>query len=144
MKIDDIISEWEKDCIISQTDLGEEALKSARLHQKYYEILIRERLLLRKIDSEFKELKLQKFEFYKDGHTEETVKKGWTLPPKGMILKTDIPMYMDADKEIINISLKIGLQQEKIEFLESIIKTLMNRGYLIRNAIDFLKFQMGS
>ena len=61
-----------------------------------------------------------------------------------MILKADVPMYMEADKEIIDLSLKIGLQQEKVEFLESIIKSLNNRGYNIKAAIDFLKFTSGS
>jgi hypothetical protein len=32
----------------------------------------------------------------------------------------------------------------KVEFLESIIKSLNTRGYNIRSAIDFLKFTMGS
>ena len=60
-----------------------------------------------------------------------------------MILKTDVPMYMEADKEIIDISLKIGLQQEKVEFLESIIKSLNNRGYNIKAAIDWQRFING-
>jgi hypothetical protein len=61
-----------------------------------------------------------------------------------MVLKGDIPMYLDADDDIINITLKVGLQQEKIELLESIIKLVMNRNYIIRNAIDWQKFTMGA
>jgi hypothetical protein len=60
-----------------------------------------------------------------------------------MILKADIPMYMEADKDIIDLSLKIGMQQEKVDFLESIIKSFQTRGYTIKNAIDFMRFSMG-
>jgi hypothetical protein len=52
-------------------------------------------------------------------------------------------MYMDADQDIINMSLKIGLQQEKVELLESIIKSLTNRGFQIKSAIEWTKFTMG-
>ena len=62
---------------------------------------------------------------------------------KGMILKQEVQWYMDADKDIIDVSLKIGIQQEKIEMLTSIVQTLNNRGYQIKNAIDWLKFING-
>jgi hypothetical protein len=100
-------------------------------------------MLLRKFESDMKQLKLAKYEFYTMGPTEETQDKGWQLPPRGMILKSDIPMYMDADQDIINMSLKIGLQQEKVELLESIIKSLTNRGFQIKSAIEWTKFTMG-
>jgi hypothetical protein len=90
-----------------------------------------------------KRLKLEKYEFFSQGPNEETQEKGWKLPAKGLILKADIPMYMDADEDIIKLSLKIGILQEKIELLESIIKTLMNRGYNVKAAIDFYKFING-
>jgi len=143
MNIEQIVELWAIDSNIDKTELGEESLKIPKLHQKYYQILIQERLLLKKYEAFMKELKLQKYEFYKDGHNEETRNKGWVLPAKGMILKSDIPLYLDADKDIINLSLKIGLQQEKLEFLESIIRTIMNRGYIIKNGIDWARFTMG-
>ena len=144
MLIDDILELWKEDSKIDRTELGDEALIIPKFHHKYYEILIKEKLLLKKQESELKQLKLEKYEFYTQGPNEETREKGWVLPAKGLILKADIPMYMDADKDIINLCLKIGYQQEKIELLESIIKSLNNRGYNIRAAIDWQKFTMGA
>jgi len=144
MKIEEITSQWKDDSVIDKTELGDEAIKIPKLHHKYYQILISEKLLLRSQEAEMKQLKLDKYEFYTQGPNEETESKGWKLPAKGLILKTDIPMYMDADSDIIKLSLKIGLQQEKIEFLDSIIRSLMNRGYNIKAAIDWTKFTMGA
>ena len=76
--------------------------------------------------------------------TGETNEKGWTIPARGLILKQEIPMYMEGDKELIALSLKIGFQQEKVELLESIIKSLINRGFQIKAAIDWHKFTMGA
>jgi hypothetical protein len=144
MNIEEINELWKKDSIIDKTELGDEAIKIPSLHQKYYRILINEKLILRKQESEFKQLKLDKYEFFSQGPNEETQSKGWKIPAKGLILKSDIPMYLEADKDIINVSLKIGYQQEKIEYLESIIKSINNRGYNIKAAIDWVRFTNGS
>jgi len=144
MNIDEIMDLWEKDTKIDKTELGDESLNIPKLHSKYYNILIKERLILRKLESDMKILKLDKYEFLTQGPNEETRDKGWRLPPKGMVLKSDIPMYMEADKDVVELGLKIGLQQEKIDFLESIIKTIINRNFVIRNGIDWQKFTMGA
>lgn len=143
MKIEDILDLWKADAEIDKTEPGEEALKIAKLHHKYFQILSSERLSLKKYESDLKKLRLDKYEFYTQGPNEETQEKGWRLPSKGLILKADIPMYMEADEDIINLSLKIGLQQEKIELLESIIKTIMNRGYNLKVYVEWVKFTNG-
>lgn len=144
MTIDEILENWQQDSKIDKTELGEEALNIPKLHHKYYQIYVKEKMILRKQEAEMKQLKLDKYEFLTQGPNEETKDKGWKLPPKGMILKGDIPMYMDADEDVVNMSLKIGYQQEKIELLDSIIKTIINRNFIIRNAIDWQKFTMGA
>jgi hypothetical protein len=143
MKIEAIMEEWEKDSDIDKTELGDAALKLAKLHHKYYRFLVNEKMIVKTYESDMHVLKLDKYEFFTQGPNEETVKKGWTLPAKGLILKADIPMYMSADQEIINLSLRIGLQEEKIQALESIIRTLNSMGYNIRAAIDWQKFING-
>jgi len=143
MKIEAIMEEWEKDSDIDKTELGDAALKLAKLHHKYYRFLVNEKMIVKTYESDMHVLKLDKYEFFTQGPNEETVKKGWTLPAKGLILKADIPMYMSADQEIINLSLRIGLQEEKIQALESIIRTLNSMGYNIKAAIDWQKFING-
>lgn len=144
MKLEDILELWKQDSNIDNTELGEEAAKIPKLHHKYYQIYIQEKIALRSYEADMKKLKLDKYEFFTQGHTEETRSKMWELPARGLILKADIPMYMDADKDLIKLSLKIGVQQEKTDFLESIIKSLTNRGFQIKSAIDWYKFTMGS
>ena len=143
MKLEEIYEEWKKDSTIDKTELGDESIKIPKLHHKYYQVYTSEKLLLRKYEADLKQLRLQKYEFYTMGANEDTPSH-WRLPPRGMILKTDIPMYMEADKDIVDMSLKIGLQQEKVDLLESIIKSLTNRGFQIRAAIDWFKFTMGA
>lgn len=144
MKLEDIYEEWKKDSEIDKTELGDESIKIPKLHHKYFQVYTSERLLLRKLEAEMKQLKLDKYEFYTQGPSKETKDRGWELPSRGIILKQEMPMYMEGDKEIIELSLKIGYQQEKIELLESVIKSLTNRGFQIKAAIDWYKFTMGA
>jgi len=143
MKFEELFDEWKLDSEIDRSELGSESLKIPKLHHKYYIFFVAERATLRNLEAQMKKLKLAKYEFYSQGHNDESREKGWRLPPKGMILKADIPMYMEADDDIVQLSLRIGTQIEKVEFLESIIKSIQNRNFILKNAIDFVKFTSG-
>ena len=142
MTIDQILEHWEKDAEIDRTELGSEAIKTPQLHHKYFKMFSKERLKLRKLESEYKRLKFDKYEFYTEGPN-ETTPPHWELPARGRILKGEVQNYIDSDPEIIELTLKISYQQEKIDLLESIIKTLANRGYQISAAIQWEKFKVG-
>jgi hypothetical protein len=144
MKLEAIYEEWKKDSEIDMTELAQESIKIPKLHHKYFQVYSSEKMLLRKYEADMKSLKLAKYEFYTQGPSKETQEKGWELPARGMILKQEMPMYLDGDRDLIDLSLKIGYQQEKIELLESIIKSLTNRGFQIKSAIDWNKFTMGA
>ena len=144
MKLEAIFELWEKDSDIDMTELAHESIKIPKLHHKYYQIYLSQKIILKKYEAEMKVLKLAKYEFYTQGPSKETHEKGWELPARGMILKQEMPMYIEGDKDLIDLSLKIGIQQEKVELLESIIKSLTNRGFQIKSAIEWNKFTMGA
>jgi hypothetical protein len=50
---------------------------------------------------------------------------------------------MDADEDLVKIRSKIDLQKAKVEYLDSIIKGINNRQWVIRNAIEWRKFMSG-
>lgn len=144
MKLDTIFENWALDSVIDQMDLGNSSLKTSELHHKYHKIYTNERLHLREIEIKLKQLKLEKHEFYTQGPTKETQEKGWKLPAIGKVLKQEASNYIDADPDVVDLTLRLGLQQEKVELLESIIRSINNRGYQIRNSIDFMKFMAGT
>jgi hypothetical protein len=104
---------------------------------------MQERLMMHKYQAEYKQLYKLKFEYYNGTISQEDLEeKGWQ-PFALKILKTDIPMYMDADPELQSIQDKIAIQKEKVDFVDSIIKSLTNRGFQLKSAVDFMKFQHG-
>lgn len=143
MKLEKIYEMWEADSVIPRDQIDYVSLETSKLHSKYHQIYTNERLLLRKLESEFKVLEVDKHEFLTMGPTTETQARGWKLPPQGRIIKQEVQRYLDADPDLIALSLRIGLQQEKVQLLDSIIKNLQGRSYNIRNAIEYLKWSQG-
>lgn len=143
MKLDEIHALWSQDCEINRIELGEEALKIPKLHSKYLRMFSDERMLLRKLEEDRNTLKLLKIDYYRGVLPEEDLRANGWEPFRLSVLKSDLPMYLDADQDVIKINLKISVQQEKVDTLEAIIKSISNRGYLIKSAIDFEKFKVG-
>ena len=144
MKLEEIQQLWENDSTIDRTELGEESLKIPQLHSKYFKIFSSERMTLRKLESDLKVLHKQKFEYYSGTLDEQTMKENGWEPNPLRILRTDLLMYLESDKEYSLLQLRIEMQKEKIDFLESIIKSLSTRGYQIKSAIEWEKFKVGA
>lgn len=143
MQLDELFELWKKDSGIDRTELGEESANIPKLHYKYYKHYAQERLTLKKLEAEYKSLYKDKWEYYQGNLPDEDLKeRGWD-PFQLKVLKSDLSTYIDSDKDIINHMYKIEYQKEKIDFLESVIRTINNRGFHIKNAIDWEKFKVG-
>ena len=142
--LDEYFDLWAEDSKIDRTELGEESIKIPQLHHKYYKMYSLERLNLVKLQEEMKILKKDKIEYYTGTMAEEDLKeRGWEPNPL-RILKSDIPVHMEADKDFVDLNLKIAYNKEKVEFLEAVVKTLNLRSYQINNAINWEKFKVGN
>jgi hypothetical protein len=144
MKLEEIYTMWTKDSEIDTTELSNESVKIPKLHNKYFMIYMEEGMRLRKMRAQYKQLKLLKEQYYKgELDIDELKEHGWKPQPL-KILKNDIPTYIEADNDIIDLSLKIGAQEEKVSYLEAIIKMINNRGFQLKTALDFERFRTGS
>ena len=142
--LDEYFDLWAEDSKIDRTELGEESIKIPQLHHKYYKMYSLERLNLVKLQEQMKMLKKDKIEYYTGTMAEEDLKeKGWEPNPL-RILKSDIPVHMEADKDFVDLNLKLAYNKEKVEFLEAVVKTLNLRSYQINNAINWEKFKVGA
>lgn len=144
MDIETIYSEWAKDGEIDQTNVSRAVTDIPKLHNKYFKIYVDEGLKLKKLKAEYKILWKIKGEYYRGELDEEELKQhGWKPQPL-RILKADVPSYLEADPEVIKKSLLIGLQEEKVAYLESIVKHISNRNFLLKTIVDWEKFRTGA
>jgi hypothetical protein len=143
MNIEEIEKQWEEDSKIDETSLLSESAKIPKLHSKYYKLYFRAAMKLQKLKAELLELEKLKIEYYNGTLAEEDLKeRGWKPNPL-KILRTDINRYVEADKDIIELSLRIAYHSEIATYLENIIKQINNRNFIIKNMIDWLKFSNG-
>ena len=143
MKFEEIQKLWSGDCHIDETELSQESVKIPQLHNKYLIIFHDERLRLRTMRFDHSKLLKVKREYF-SGRMDATELEAYDWEPfQYKLLKADVQEYIDADDDIIEGKKKISLQEEKVEYLESVVKSLSTRGYLIKNAIDWKRFTEG-
>lgn len=134
---------WSKDCKIDEANIVGEAKRIPELHSKYYNLFFREALRVRKLKADMKELERAKYEYYSGSMCEEDLReRGWKPNPL-KILRNDIDRYMQSDKDVVQLSLKIALHEEQANYLENIIRQINNRNFVIKSMIDMIKFQAG-
>ena len=144
MKLEVIQEFWHKDREIDYSELGTESIRIPQIHDKYLKIYTDERIRLRSLEFELAKLVRAKTDLYSGRMPEEDLEKhGWE-PFLGRLLKNEISNYIESDDDFIKIKQKIIVLQEKINYLDSIIKMINNRGFQIKNALDWLKFSHGS
>jgi len=144
MKIETIVAEWSQDLQINQGDISSESSNIPKLHNKYYLYYINEGMQLKKLKTEYKKFLKLKTEYYRgELGPEELREYGWSPQPL-KILRQDIPTYIEADEEVIDMSLKVAAQEYKVNYLEEIIRQINSRGYQLKTILDFERFRTGA
>ncbi len=139
--IESIQKMWEEDSKIDSDNLHTESLNIPVLHAKYYNIYNNIILLKKKAEQQKKNIRHEKYEYY-SGKSDPEVYIENPFPKK-IRDKETLQKYLDADSSLSNISLKIDYYDTMLNYLESILKVIMNRTYQIKNAIEFMRFHAG-
>ena len=137
MKLEDIMKEWEVDAPIDSHNLDGESLKIPNLHAKYMEMYTKEKRTLREFKRRWKVVFQQRWEavIAKDGK-----------PPEHNIRVSKSEMekhYVGADSELQEFEKLLNEQEDKVDYLKSVLSILENRSFHINNAISWRKFVAG-
>ena len=134
MKIEELENSVEKDLYIDETILAKESLLTPTKHNKYLKMLLRERLKLKKLRNELYKVSLGRTNYY----------NGSDPDPFDYVLKDrEVKDYVRVDPIVVETEAKVTLQEEMVKYLEEICKMFERRGFVIKNAIDFMKFTQG-
>ena len=141
MDIEQLQEQVDKDLKINDTELDLESLKTPQLHNKYMKHLTKFKLMLSRAESEYNTLKREKWEYYTGKAPAEVyAEKPFDLK----ILKTDIDKYLDSDIDLQKQKQKVDYLNTTVDFLDRTIRQIGNRGFTIKNAIDWRKFTSGA
>jgi len=141
MNLDQIQEMWERDSQIDPDNLHDESLKIPQLHSKYYTLYNTITVLREKARESYNRVRLERYNYY-TGKAPAEVYVEDPFPYK-VRDKEALQRYLDADEKLNKVDLKIRYYDVELKFLEEIIKTVSNRTFQIKNAIDWNKFQAG-
>lgn len=143
MNLDELKNMIKKDLEIDQTALDAESSRTPQIHNKYLVMFMDEKLKLKRMENELAVLRRNKWLYYTGRMSKEELDQhGWE-PFELNILKNEADQMIESDSDYIKASEKVNFQQEKVNYLEDVVKIVNNRQWQIRSIIDWLKFTQG-
>lgn len=127
------IDEWREDAVMND-DLFDEARRIPILHAKWLDKYLRIQLLKKEKEYEYNILYKNKYHYFM-GREE--------IAPDAKIMKNEVPIYLNADEEIIKAKALLDLYDKLEETLKSVLNNINNRSFQIKNAIDWLRYSKG-
>ena len=140
MTLDELKLQVSQDLKVDDEHLDTESLKNQEIKAKYLEHKSKFELLLFKAKGDYKRLYREKWEYY-GGKADAKIYASKPFDLK--VLKTDLGVYISADEEIIDAENKIGYLETVVDYIKGVIKSVDNRGWVIKNAIEWKKFEAG-
>mgnify|MGYP005654149819 CR=1 FL=1 len=141
MDLEKLQEEASKDLKIDDTDLDMESVRTPIIHNKYLKYLSKFSLLLKRAEDDYDVLAKDKWEYYTGkAPAEVCAEKPFDLK----ILRTDIDKYLESDTELQRSKQKVDYLETTVDFLDRTIRQIANRGFTIKNAIDWRKFTSGA
>ena len=125
---------------VNDEKLDTEALKNQELYAKYLDHKSRFEFLLHKAKGDYKKLYREKWEYY-GGKADAKVYV--TKPFDLKVLKSDLSIYIESDEEIIQSEHKVAYLETVVKYIDGVLKSINSRGWDIKNAIDWKKFEAG-
>ena len=140
MTLDELKLQVQKDLKVDDEHLDTESLKNQEIKATYLDHKSRYELLLYRAKGDYKRLYREKWEYY-GGKADAKIYASKPFDLK--VLKTDLAVYITSDEEIINAENKIGYLETVVDYIKGVIKSVDNRGWDIKNAIEWRKFEAG-
>ena len=140
MNLDELKLQVSQDLKVDDEHLDTESLKNQEIKAKYLDHKSKFELLLFKAKGDYKRLYREKWEYY-GGKADAKIYASKPFDLK--VLKADLGVYISADEEIIDAENKIGYLETVVDYIKGVIKSVDNRGWDIKNAIEWKKFEAG-
>ena len=141
MTLEELQQAVNKDFKLDDTELDTESVNIPLLHNKYLIHFNKFSLLLKKSEYEHKTMIRDKWEYY-TGKADPHVYQQRPFDIK--VLKADVHIYMDSDPDLQKADQKVAYLNQIVKYLEQVLRSVNNRSFLIKNAIEWKKFTSGA
>jgi|TARA_R100000005_G_C4971567_1_gene184354 hypothetical protein len=143
LKLEEIQELWNRDREIDISELATESIRIPQIHDKYLKIYVDEKIKLRKLQLNLAKISKMKSDYYSGRMSQEELDRLEWQPFLVKVLKGEVNSYVESDDDIIKLKETIALMEEKINYIDSVIRMINNRGFQIKSAIDWIKYKDG-
>jgi len=143
MNLEKIEEMWAKDAeaFFDHRELPEllanDSMETPRLHAKYLQFYNQFKLMLSDAEVKHRQMYRDKYEYYSGKAPAHVYKEN---PFDLKVLKGDLPMYIESDKELCRAKQKIDYLETCISSVDRILKQIDSRGFAIKNTIEIVKY----
>ena len=134
MNLETLNEMWAKDAPLDDEKLDNDSLSIPKLHAKYLRLYNNFVTLRDQAELDVKRTYRDRWEYY-------TGKSEKPFPVK--LIKTDVAIYLEADQEYQKSVLKAKYLNQMVESIKTILTSINNRSFHIKNAVEFAKFLKG-
>ena len=144
MTLDEIQNEWDKDAEIDENYLGETTVATPKLHAKYLRLLVGVKLKHTKLQSDYNQLRKNKFRYYRGELSREELQAlDWQQWQGVKPLKNEMDEFLQGDTELNTMKVRTEYLETMIYLLESILGQLKARDWQIKTAVEWKRFLAG-
>lgn len=142
---EEIIEMWNTDAVIDDNHLDSASIDTSKLHAKYLHMLIKYKLKMTKVRSDYKLLRQKKFRYYRgEMSRDELAELGWTQWQGNKPIKSEMDEFLEGDIDLNKMTLKLEYWETIVQLLESIMSQIKSRDWSIKNSISWKMFIAGT
>lgn len=144
VKLEILLEEWAKDCIIDDGNIKLELINIPKLHAKYIRYLNEHKMASFKAKFDYDKMKNIRSEYYLGQLDQETLEEyGWEQFDLH-VTKTGLEKYLNCDEILIKLLQKKIYHDQVISTCESILNELKSRTWQLKTLVDYEKFLSGA
>jgi len=132
MNLQHLQEQVKRDVRVDEKNLNHSAAHIPMLHHKYLEMLTEVQLKCVKLKADHDKLYRAKYMYYRNDFN--VVLKN----------KAEIDILIDGDDEVQKVRLKLEYEKSVAAYLESVIKQIGGLSFLVRDIVEWSKFQAGA
>lgn len=130
------------DIDIDECDIDTESLRTPSLCNRYLIKYNRLAIELNRLQDLRSKVYLERWKYYQGKQASKYYAEYG--PFNEVINKTDVELYLKADDMMIIVDDIIHIAKQHIQYVERLLKEISNRGYHLKTAVEWRRFQSGS
>lgn len=140
-KLIELITIAEQDMVLDKSKLDSESLRTPQLHNKWLKLLYERKDVLFALELKKKNIYKRLWLYYNGKSPDSVYEEKGSFDLR--IMKADIPFFIESDKEMQEVDIKIHALKQEIEFCVKTLEELNRRTFVIGNALKAISFMNG-